>query len=66
MGKIYKTKDHFPPYYHVVTIYYKEKGKSDILTNKAWLAVDDDGNHIWTLYKTNHVIFNKEVIDWKE
>jgi hypothetical protein len=61
---MYKTKDYFPPYYHVVTIYYKEKGKSDILINKAWLAVDDDNRHIWTLENSNCVILDKQVIDW--
>ena len=53
-----------PSYYELVNIQYKKDGSNEPKVDKAWLAVDDYDRFIWTLYKSNLIIFDDEVIDW--
>lgn len=53
-----------PKYYEIVNIRYKKDGSNEPKVDKAWLAVDDYDRFIWTLDKSNLVIFDDDVIDW--
>lgn len=55
------------PYYRSVFVKYRIKGADIIKTQKMWLAVNDNGNYIWTDSTNNtDVLFDDEidVINW--
>ena len=57
----------YPPYYHSVFVKYRIKGTDIIKTQELWLAVNDNGNYIWTDSTNNtDVLFDDEieVINW--
>ena len=57
----------YPPYYHSVFVKYRIKGTDIVKTQKLWLAVNDNGNYIWTNSTNNtDVLFDDEieVINW--
>ena len=57
----------YPPYYRSVFVKYRIKGTNIIKTQKMWLAVNDNGNYIWTDSTNNtDVLFDEEieVINW--
>jgi hypothetical protein len=50
-----------PPYYHIVTIYFKgHRGK--MVKKQAWLSWSERYGYIWTLCGTDIVILDKDVI----
>lgn len=51
-----------PPYYKVVNIEYWKGGRK--YEDKAWLAVSDNGEYIWTLYNSDEIIMDSQIIDW--
>lgn len=58
-------KDH-PPYYRDVLIYYQRPDdKNTIYTVKAWLAVNDDLELIWTRSDNEWIVPNNWVIKWE-
>ena len=59
-------EDHFyPEYYKDVLIYYQLPGESEEHVEKAWLAVNDDLEYIWTKSDTDEIIPDKWVIRWR-
>lgn len=51
-----------PPYYKVVNIEYWKGGRK--YEDKAWLAVSDNGEYIWTLYNSDEIIMDSQIINW--
>ena len=43
----------YPPYYRPVFVKYILRGLRDERIDKMWLAVNDNGEYIWTLTKNN-------------
>lgn len=59
-------EDHFyPEYYKDVLIYYQLPGESEEHVEKAWLAVNDDNEYLWTLSGNDQIILDKYVIRWE-
>ena len=60
------SKDQFyPEYYKDVLIYYQLPGESEEHVEKAWLAVNDDNEYLWTISDNDRVILDKYVIRWE-
>lgn len=55
----------YPEYYKDVLIYYYLPGESEEHVEKAWLAVNDDLEYIWTKSDTDEIIPDEYVIRWK-
>ena len=55
----------YPEYYKDVLIYYQLPGNSEEHIEKAWLAVNDDNEYLWTLSDNNRVISDKFVTRWE-
>ncbi len=51
-----------PHYYKVVNIESWKGGRK--YEDKAWLAVSDNGEYIWTLCNSNEIIMDSQIIDW--
>lgn len=51
-----------PPYYKVINIEYWKGGRK--YEDKAWLAVSDNGEYIWTLYNNDEIIMDSQIINW--
>ena len=59
-------EDHsYPEYYKDVLIYYQLPNDSEEQVEKAWLAVNDDNEYIWTISDTDLIIPDKFVIRWE-
>lgn len=58
----FDSKDYYPPYYEVVFIEYLHRDRYIIA--RAWLAIDDDDNYIWTLEESEEIIEDSRVINW--
>lgn len=60
------SKDQFyPEYYKDVLIYYQLPGESEEHVEKAWLAVNDNGEYIWTRSDTEQIILDEWVTKWE-
>lgn len=60
------SKDQFyPEYYKDVLIYYQLPSDSEEQVEKAWLAVNEDNEYLWTLSNDNRVISDKFVTKWE-
>lgn len=55
----------YPEYYKDVLIYYCLPGETLEHVKKAWLAVNDDGEYIWTRSDTEQIIPDEWVVKWK-
>lgn len=55
----------YPEYYKDVWIYYQLPGESEEHVEKAWLAVNEDNEYLWTLSNDNRVISDKFVTKWE-
>ena len=55
----------YPKYYKDVLIYYQLPSDSEEQIEKAWLAVNDDNEYIWTISDTDRIIPDKFVIRWE-
>lgn len=55
----------YPEYYKDVLIYYQLPGESEEHVEKAWLAVNDDNEYIWTLSDNDQIISDECVIRWE-
>ena len=64
IGEIIKDQS-YPEYYKDVLIYYQLPGESEEHVEKAWLAVNDDLEYIWTKSDTDEIIPDKWVIRWR-
>lgn len=62
----FDSKDHYPPYYKIVFIEYCPADSERYVIAKAWLAVDDNDNYIWTLVDNDEVIEDKQVVNWTD
>lgn len=59
-------EDHsYPEYFKDVLIYYQLPGDSEEHVEKAWLAVNDDNEYLWTISDNDRVILDKYVIRWE-
>ena len=59
-------EDHsYPEYFKDVLIYYQLPGESEEHVEKAWLAVNDDNEYLWTISDNDQVILDKHVIRWE-
>lgn len=59
-------EDHsYPEYYKDVLIYYQLPSDSEEQVEKAWLAVNEDNEYLWTLSNDNRVISDKFVTKWE-
>ena len=59
-------EDHsYPEYYKDVLIYYQLPSDSEEQVEKAWLAVNENNEYLWTLSDDNRVISDKFVIRWE-
>lgn len=59
-------EDHsYPEYFKDVLIYYQLPGDSEEHVEKAWLAVNDDNEYLWTISDNDQVILDKHVIRWE-
>lgn len=59
-------KNHsYPEYYKDVLIYYQLPSDSEEQVEKAWLAVNEDNEYLWTLSNDNRVISDKFVTKWE-
>lgn len=60
------SKDQFyPEYYKDVLIYYQLPDESEEHIKKAWLAVNDDGEYIWTRSDTEQIIPDEWITKWE-
>jgi hypothetical protein len=55
----------YPEYYKDVLIYYQLPSDSEEQVEKAWLAVNDDNEYLWTISETYRVISDKFVNRWE-
>ena len=55
----------YPEYYKDVLIYYQLPSDSEEQVEKAWLAVNEDNEYLWTLSNDNRVISDKFVTKWE-
>lgn len=55
----------YPEYFKDVLIYYQLPGDSEEHVEKAWLAVNDDNEYLWTISDNDQVILDKHVIRWE-
>ena len=56
-------RHNYPDYYKDVFIYYISSG--EIKIEKAWLAINDNEEYVWTLSKDNTTIIpDKYVTTW--
>lgn len=55
----------YPPYYEDVWITFRFPKEKCYYTKLGWLSVNDDGKLIWTLSKSNIIIEDDWVIEWK-
>lgn len=64
-----ETRHQYPPYYKTVNVMYEHSGYDYTTTydnvTTCWLAVNDDGEYIWTVSGTNVVLMDKVVRKWK-
>ena len=59
-------EDHsYPEYYKDVLIYYQLPSDSEEHVEKAWLAVNENNEYLWTLSDDNRVISDKFVTKWE-
>lgn len=59
-------EDHsYPEYYKDVLIYYQLPSDSEEHVEKAWLAVNENNEYLWTLSNDNRVISDKFVTKWE-
>ena len=56
--------DIYPEYYKDVWIHYRLPDESEEHIEKAWLAVNDNGEYIWTLSDNEQIISDECVICW--
>lgn len=54
----------YPEYYKDVLIHYCLPGESEEHVEKAWLAVNDNGEYIWTRSDNEQIISDECVICW--
>lgn len=67
---IYKNQEslaikEYPLYYRDVWIRYQLPGKSEELIKMAWLAVNDNGEYIWTRSDNKQIIPDDWVTKWE-
>ena len=62
----FDSKDYYPPYYKEVFIEYCPADGDRCVITKAWLAVDDNDNLVWTLVDSDEVIADKQVVNWTD
>lgn len=55
----------YPLYYRDVWIRYQLPGKSEELIKMAWLAVNDNGEYIWTRSDNKQIIPDDWVTRWE-
>lgn len=55
----------YPTYYKDVLIYYRLPGESLEHVKKAWLAVNDDLEYIWTRSDNEQIIPDEWVTKWE-
>lgn len=55
----------YPEYYKDVWIYYYLPGESEELIKMAWLAVNDNGEYIWTRSDNKQIIPDDWVTKWE-
>ena len=60
-----RPKKTYPEYYKDVLITFKFPGEHHSYTKKAWLAVNDNLEYIWTLSDSSIIIPDDYVINWK-
>ena len=59
-------EDHsYPEYYKDVLIYYQLPSDSEEQVEKAWLAVNENNEYLWTISDDNRVISDKFVTRWE-
>ena len=59
-------EDHsYPEYYKDVLIYYQLPSDSEEQVEKAWLAVNDDLEYIWTRSDNEQIIPDEWVTKWE-
>lgn len=58
----------YPPYYKPVFVKYILRGLREEHIDKMWLAVDDNGEYLWTLTKNNQCWTDGliKIINWWE
>lgn len=57
----------YPPYYVPVFVEYAKHNSNIASVDILWLAVDDNGQRIWTLMYDNKTIIidkNIDILDW--
>ena len=54
----------YPEYYKDVWIYYCLPGKTECI-DRAWLAVNNNGEYIWTISDNDQIILDKFVTKWE-
>lgn len=62
--KLGKSKK-YPEYYRDVWITFKFPGTKELITKRAWLAVNDNLEMMWTLSDSNLIIDDDWVTKWK-
>ena len=55
----------YPEYYKDVWIYYCLPGETFERVEKAWLAVNDNGEYVWTKSNGEQIIPDKWVTRWE-
>lgn len=59
----------YPAYYHPVFVKFRIRGTNIVKILKMWLAVDGDGDYIWTDSSNNTQVWSNsliEIINWWE
>lgn len=65
MSSRFFSHNEYPPYYQPVTIQYFDKETFGLYYDTAWVAVNDNGEYVWTSTKLNYVYLDSEILDWE-